>query len=52
MNKKKKTSLFEKKKVRLLKNKLRQKQKALKEKKYSFTQTDSWNVGTCSGAEC
>ena len=47
-----KTSLFEKTKVRLLKKKLRQKQKALKEKKNAFTQTESWNTGACSGAEC
>ena len=58
MWKKIKTSLFEKKKVRLLKKKLRQKQKALKEKekkkkkKTAFTQTDSWNAGACNGAEC
>ena len=49
-----KTSLFEKKKVRLLKKKLRQKQKALKgkKKKNAFTQTESWNTGACSGAGC
>ena len=51
--KKIKTSLFEKKKVKLLKNKLRQKQKALKgKKKKAFTQTESWNTGVCSGVEC
>ena len=45
--------VYLKKKVRLLKKKLRQKQKALKEKKKNaFTQTESWNTGACSGAEC
>ena len=45
--------VYLKKKVRLLEKKLRQKQKALKEKKKNaFTQTESWNTGACSGAEC